>query len=193
MGELNAGDLNGRFTIQRDTGSQQNSRGGIDPVWADLFTVWGQLIESDGRELRAAQQIVAETTSVVKVRYRNDVRKKMRIRFLLDKRTFTAAAGTDFITTTDRYFENGEVLRLTTTGTLPGNLSASIDYYTRDANGLTTKLTTAQSSPAIDITGSGSGVHSLWRSRVLEIVSAVDQTSRREYLMIGCKEIEPRR
>lgn len=77
---------------------------------------------------------------------------------------FTADAGTDLLTVA-RVYTTGEKVKLTTTGTLPGGLSLSTDYYAiySDATHiyLATSLANAYAGTYIDITGAGAGVHTI--------------------------------
>jgi hypothetical protein len=73
----------------------------------------------------------------------------------------TANASTDLLTGTAHTRVNGDKVRLTTTGTLPGNLAVNTDYFVRDVSGSTFKLALTSGGAAIDITSTGTGVHSL--------------------------------
>lgn len=76
--------------------------------------------------------------------------------------------GAETITVPDNYFPyQGQKVQLTTTGTLPTGLSTSTDYYVIRASATTIKLASSQananaSTPtAINLTGVGSGVHTI--------------------------------
>jgi hypothetical protein len=91
--------------------------------------------------------------------------------------TFTAAT-TDVITTSATHgLVNDDIVVLTTTGTLPAGLALSTNYYvlTTPAVNTLTLSATADGS-AIDITGTGSGVHTL--TSVGGWISSVGFTSR---------------
>lgn len=75
--------------------------------------------------------------------------------------TFTAAAGTDLLTASGHGRVNGDKVRVSSTGTLPGGLSANTDYFVRDVSGSTFKLAETSGGAAIDITSAGTGTHSL--------------------------------
>lgn len=75
--------------------------------------------------------------------------------------TFTAVAATDVITATGHTLVDGDKVRVSSTGTLPGGLSASTDYFVRDTSGSTFKLAASSGGAAIDITSTGSGTHSM--------------------------------
>lgn len=84
-------------------------------------------------------------------------------------KTFTANAGSDIITMSGADSTNlsstGIAVVLTTTGTLPAGLSPATTYFVISVTGDTLKLATtynnAQSSTAIDITDTGTGVHTI--------------------------------
>jgi hypothetical protein len=61
----------------------------------------------------------------------------------------------------DHGYANGDVVQLTTTGTLPGGLSLLTNYYVVEAASETFKLSSTLGGAAIDLTTSGSGVHSV--------------------------------
>lgn len=72
--------------------------------------------------------------------------------------TFTAATD-DVCTSAGHGYTDGMRVRLTTTGTLPGGLSAGTTYYIRDDETDTFKLSTSYLGTAVDITSTGSGTH----------------------------------
>lgn len=80
---------------------------------------------------------------------------------------FSADASNEICTfvNEDRVFETGDGVRLTTTGTLPTGLSTLTTYYVIRLTESTVKLATtylnALAGTAIDITGAGSGVHTM--------------------------------
>ena len=72
--------------------------------------------------------------------------------------TSDVATGTDIITITAHGFQDGTVLRFTTTGGLPAGLAASTDYVVSSATTDTFKLTSLAGA-VINITTTGSGTH----------------------------------
>jgi len=58
-------------------------------------------------------------------------------------------------------YSDGDVVQLTTTGTLPAGLSLVTNYYVKDSNSANFKLSASLGGAAIDITDAGSGVHSV--------------------------------
>ena len=81
-------------------------------------------------------------------------------------KTFTADSSTEKLTiAAGHIFGTGDRVRLTTTGTLPGGLSAGTDYYTIYVSSTEIKLATsrlnAETGTVINITSSGSGTHTI--------------------------------
>lgn len=75
--------------------------------------------------------------------------------------TFTADAGTDFITATSHGLADGDHIFLTNVGgALPAGLSVNTSYYVRDKTTNTFKVTATVGGAAVDITGAGTGTHS---------------------------------
>lgn len=72
---------------------------------------------------------------------------------------FTVDASTDTINATGHVFTNGNRVKvLRTSGdSLPGGLSASVDYYVRDAATDTFKVSTTSGGSAVNITNAGDG------------------------------------
>lgn len=79
--------------------------------------------------------------------------------------TFTADAGTDVCTHTNINLFPYTRVQLTTSGTLPTGLSLATDYYVIKVTDTTCKFATsyanAVAGTAVDITGAGSGTHTI--------------------------------
>lgn len=79
-------------------------------------------------------------------------------------RTFTAAT-TDICTAAAHGYSTGYMLRLSTSGALPGGLSAGTDYFairlTADTFKLASTYANAVAGTAVDVTSTGSGTHTL--------------------------------
>lgn len=94
-----------------------------------------------------------------------------------NQRQFQAAdvsTGGDTIAVADHGLFANDVVRLTTTGTLPGGFAVSTDYYVI-ASGLTAnafKLSASQGGAAIDITSTGSGTHTFIRTTDMKVAVA---------------------
>lgn len=78
-------------------------------------------------------------------------------------KTFTADAGTDVITATAHGWSTGDLVRTSSTTTLPGNLSAATDYFVIRTGADTLKAATSRANAlagtAIDISSAGTGTH----------------------------------
>ena len=80
---------------------------------------------------------------------------------------FTADATTDVLTvpnlstTLGPPVTTGTRVKVASTGTLPGGLSASTDYYVRDLAGNALKLATTSGGTAVDVTSIGTGTHTM--------------------------------
>jgi hypothetical protein len=95
--------------------------------------------------------------------------------------TFTAVAATEVITTSaDHGLVNDDTVVLTTTGTLPAGLALLTTYYvltTPSADTLT--LSAAKDSTVVNITGTGSGVHTLnLRTCTIKITPSIAESSK---------------
>ena len=77
---INAGDLTERITLQAET-TTHNTYNEPIIVYADVVTIWAQVIMSGGREFYAAQKLNAETAAVFKIRYRTGTNPRMRIKW----------------------------------------------------------------------------------------------------------------
>lgn len=80
---MRAGTLKHRVLFEQlSTGSPtQNAGGEIESSWAAFKTLWASVSPLKGRELVAAQQISAEVTGVIKIRYNALVTASMRAVF----------------------------------------------------------------------------------------------------------------
>lgn len=95
---------------------------------------------------------------------------------------FTADAGTDLLTAAGHPFEELDELEVETDGTLPAPLVASTAYYGKtvtEAESL--KLSATPGGAAINITTTGTGVHTVKRPQTgeLSVVIAVEQSTSR--------------
>lgn len=75
--------------------------------------------------------------------------------------TFTAATS-DVITSSGHRLKDGDTIRLSTTTTLPAGLTLSRVYFVRDATASTFKVAVTAGGSAVDVTDTGTGVHT-WR------------------------------
>ena len=74
------GSLDRRITIQENTpAAVPGGSGELIDSWADLATVWAEVVPAGGREIFEAQQVGAETVAKFRIRYRGDILRKMRV------------------------------------------------------------------------------------------------------------------
>lgn len=80
---MRAGDLDKRIKIsQLVTGSPAvDEFGEPNTSWEELDTVWAAIEPISGREFWAQQQVQSEITVRVRVRYRDDITKGMKIEY----------------------------------------------------------------------------------------------------------------
>lgn len=65
--------------------------------------------------------------------------------------------GTEQITTENTYFVDDDVVKISSTGSVPGGLNSNSEYYVVNASGATFQLSDSQGGSAKNITSSGSG------------------------------------
>ena len=75
---LGAGRLDRRITLQRQVASGQDAYGAPQTSWEDVATVWAAVEPVSGREFWAQQQVQAEATIRLIIRYRADITAEMR-------------------------------------------------------------------------------------------------------------------
>jgi len=77
---MKAGRLKRRIIIQEPT-ETQGATGQAVPSWATYRTVWADVRQRPGRETFDADQILAETNTVFRIRYLEGLTRKMRISY----------------------------------------------------------------------------------------------------------------
>lgn len=77
---MHAGALRHRITIQQ-IGSGRDTDGHPNGAWADYATVWGEVKPLSGREKLAVQQVDAEITHQITIRFLMGMVAKMRIQY----------------------------------------------------------------------------------------------------------------
>ncbi len=77
---MGAGAYRHRITLQQAT-ETRDSLGGTVQAWATFATVWAAIEPLSGRELLQAQQVQAEVTHRVRLRYMNGVTAELRVLF----------------------------------------------------------------------------------------------------------------
>ena len=76
---MRAGEL--RHRVQLQVSSEQNSRGNTTKVWGTEDAIWAAVEPLSGRELIEAQEVVADATHRVTIRYLADVTPRKRFLF----------------------------------------------------------------------------------------------------------------
>lgn len=80
MKPLTAQQLRHQITIQSRSTSQDATGGQVD-TWSTVATVWAAIEPLQGREFFAAQQVQAETSVRIRMRYLAGVLPSMRVVF----------------------------------------------------------------------------------------------------------------
>lgn len=75
--------------------------------------------------------------------------------------TFTADASTDVCTKSAHNLHNGDPVTVSSSGTLPGGLTAGVTYYVGSATADTFKLAATPGGSAQDISSAGTGTHTV--------------------------------
>lgn len=77
---IGAGELNRRVTLQAVTRAPDGA-GGYVETWIDLATIWSKVEALCGRELFLAQQVQAELSHRVTIRFRHKITPAMRLKY----------------------------------------------------------------------------------------------------------------
>jgi len=75
---IRAGELRHRVTIQQNNNPTRGSSGEEIPNWQDVATVWAAVEPLRGREFFESQQVNAEVTTRIRIRYRSGIAPTMR-------------------------------------------------------------------------------------------------------------------
>ena len=75
---MRAGRLNRRITLQSAT-EVRDAYGQAVKTWADVATVWAEVMPLSGREREIASQTAAETNVKFRIRWRSDITADMRV------------------------------------------------------------------------------------------------------------------
>jgi hypothetical protein len=78
--------------------------------------------------------------------------------------TVTANDATDVLTCAGHGLSTGDTVRITSAGTMPGELSSDTLYYLRDVTTDTFKVSTTLDGTAVDVSSAGTGTHTLYLS-----------------------------
>lgn len=120
---------------------------------SDKTGLYGSYIDKD--ELSDYTEIVAETVGTG-----DGTTRTFSYTLVMAKtsRTITSDA-TDVVSSTAHGFSNGDPIKFSTTGTLPAGLVAGQAYFVVNATTDTFKVSLVPSGAPVDITDTGSGVH----------------------------------
>jgi SPP1 family predicted phage head-tail adaptor len=77
---LSAGRLRSRITIRRKTNTR-NANGGYDQMWADVASVWAEVVGIAGREATIGQALQGISAYRITVRFGLDVTDADQIRY----------------------------------------------------------------------------------------------------------------
>jgi len=78
---VRAGELRHRVMFQQNNGTSTDTEGIPVENWADVFAVWARVRDLSGREYFAAQQVQAEVTTEITIRYREGLNSNMRVKY----------------------------------------------------------------------------------------------------------------
>lgn len=76
---MRAGELRHRITIQQLIETRNELGEIIEQSWQDFATVWAAVEPLNGREYFNSQQINAEITTRIRIRYRAGIKPNMRV------------------------------------------------------------------------------------------------------------------
>ena len=77
---MQAGKLD-RQIVLKSYAETKDDFGGISETYADVATVWADVIDLRGNQFFAAQQVNSNITTKFRIRYRSDIDAKWRIGF----------------------------------------------------------------------------------------------------------------
>lgn len=80
MAQLRSGDLRHQVTLRQPTKSR-DGKGGYEIGFADVATVWAEVIALDGRESVMERVLEGVSTYRVRIRYRTDVGAEWQLRY----------------------------------------------------------------------------------------------------------------
>jgi SPP1 family predicted phage head-tail adaptor len=81
MAVIHSGDLKIFARIEQDSGSTRNAVGEVVESWSEFAAAWMQIVKLSGNELVTAQQIKANSSHRVVMRYQEGVAADMRIKW----------------------------------------------------------------------------------------------------------------
>ena len=101
---MRAGRLRERIVIERPTAGNPTASGERPDTWSTFATRWAEVVPSGGREFVAAQQVRAEMSHLLRLRYLSGVTTAMRVK--LGNRYL-------YIVAVENVFEREREIRLT--------------------------------------------------------------------------------
>lgn len=78
---VRAGRLRDRVTIEEKTDGDPDAKGTRSPSWSAFATRWARIVPLTGREMYTADQVYAEATHRIELRYLADITPAMRVTF----------------------------------------------------------------------------------------------------------------
>lgn len=77
---MRIGQFKQRIVIERAT-QAKNAIGELVPTWATFVTVWAAVEPATGNTYYAAKQADSKADGRIRIRYRNDIKPTMRVKF----------------------------------------------------------------------------------------------------------------
>lgn len=75
---MEAGKLRHRLILQQDSGTTQDASGQTTSNWTEVLTVWADIQPTGGVERFRGNQMQADTTHLISIRYLDAVTTQMR-------------------------------------------------------------------------------------------------------------------
>jgi len=77
---MRAGTMRHKVVIQQNVPTEKDSYGAEVDNWTDYATVWASIEPARGREFWESQQVNAEVTGKIRIRYLGGITPKMRVK-----------------------------------------------------------------------------------------------------------------
>ena len=77
---MRAGTMRHKVVIQQNVPTEKDSYGAEVDNWTDYATVWASIEPARGREFWESQQVNAEVTGRIRIRYLGGITPKMRVK-----------------------------------------------------------------------------------------------------------------
>lgn len=82
---MRAGTLRHKVTLQERT-ETQDSTGAVTWSWSDVASVWASVEPLNGREYLQASQLQSTVSTRIRIRHREGITSKMRVKFIPNPR-----------------------------------------------------------------------------------------------------------